>query len=348
MNNLMKIKMDPFTGHRQAIEYTVMNPTKLKFYFNSSIELINSSINLRDFMKTKFNIEFSDDNSGITISEMNIFGQPNLKNVFKIIEKNSKTKYFKQMYIENHLIESIDENTFGKISFENIVLYCLNLKQIHCNAFGKHNNEKIKFISLTFNEDLRNQLDSDYDLFKLINSLVNCQSIVISSLYNKLQPIKLNKLKQISLMGFNSSKIFSICDYAFYQCDQLELIHLGWNHINYISKHAFHFRNTNKKMLKIYLCFNDLNEDSFAIDSLINFKRPVKLNLCANKLYYLKDEIFIPFLLLNQANKVKIDKQVFDENQKAKYRSQINRKYYKKIFKQFGMITFYLYCNRIE
>ena len=55
--------------------------------------------------------------------------------------------------------------------------------------------------------------------------------------HHELQEIKLNKLRWLILNGSDSSiKITVICDYAFYQCNQIEEIHLMNNNINFVSK----------------------------------------------------------------------------------------------------------------
>ena len=79
--------------------------------------------------------------------------------------------------------------------------------------------------------------NSDYDLIKLIRSLVNCEWIEMKPFHHELQEIKLGKLRWLVLNGSDSSiKITVICDYAFYQCNQIEEIHLMNNNINFVSK----------------------------------------------------------------------------------------------------------------
>ena len=109
---------------------------------------------------------------------------------------------------------------------------------------------------------------------------------------NELQPIKLNNLKKLKLFGHSSLyKLTSICSYAFYECNQIELINLASNNINYISKDAFHFRCENDKKLIIILTDNKLNESSFTLNSLSNCKRPMQFNLLWNKIKYLHESV---------------------------------------------------------
>ena len=84
--------------------------------------------------------------------------------------------------------------------------------------------------------------NTDFDSIKLINSFVNCEMIKMSSFHHKLQPIKLTQLKKLKFSGyFSSFKITSICDHAFYECDQLELIDLQRNNTRNIGEYAFFF-----------------------------------------------------------------------------------------------------------
>ena len=55
------------------------------------------------------------------------------------------------------------------------------------------------------------------------------------------------------------------------------LISVGIKYINYINKKSLNFKKKNCKKLLIDLSNNQLNESIFAMDSLINFKRPTNL-----------------------------------------------------------------------
>ena len=90
---------------------------------------------------------------------------------------------------------------------------------------------------------------------------------------------------------YSTTTIQSISNYAFYDCDSIEEIDLSGNKIAIINENQFHFRNPNDKTLKIDLTYNRLNEDSFPVDSLVNFKRPAKLYVKNNEISNLKDEV---------------------------------------------------------
>ena len=59
-------------------------------------------------------------------------------------------------------------------------------------------------------------------------------------------------------------------------------------------------------ILHIDLTNNQSDQSSFALSSLINFKRPTKLYLMRNQIKYLK-EVFKPFLNANKLNTIEID-----------------------------------------
>lgn len=203
-------------------------------------------------------------------------------------------RHFKMLEIENKFIESIEEDILGEIRFDQIRFRrCFNFKTIHCNAFGKQaKNIEQLFISHKLpnlisepNTDYDFMKFINYDFMKFINSLINCQGIDVILFQSELQPINLGELKIVWLDGYYSSiKIKSICEYAFYECDQLEMLSLEKNQIKFINENAFDFKNKNDKVLIINLSKNDFDESSFAVNSLSNFKRPIELVLKELKL----------------------------------------------------------------
>ena len=87
-------------------------------------------------------------------------------------------------------------------------------------------------------------------------------------LQSELQLIKLKKLKIVWLDDgyYSSIKIKSIRKYAFYQCDQLEILSLEENQIEFVNENAFYFKNKNDKVFTVNLSKNCLNESSFAVN----------------------------------------------------------------------------------
>ena len=242
-------------------------------------------------------------------------------------------KHFKKLKLENEDIESIENNDFDDVCCDEIKIQkCLNFKKIHYNAFGQHSDEIQVFHAFEDLPDLTSEPGTDYDLYKLINSLVYCREIIIKSFDNELGLFKLKNLKKLGLDGFQSSiRIKSIKDFAFDECDQIEEIDLRGNNLCTINKNTFHFRSKYDKKLVINFYNNKrLNELSFAIKSLVNFKRPVKLNLIGNAIRYLDEEVFKPYLDENQWNEIQIEKLYFEVNHKKNRWNQTNESYNKK------------------
>ena len=244
------------------------------------------------------------------------------------IEYTNRQRHFKRLYIQNNHIESIEENDFDGIRFDEIsIKFCPKLKQIHWNAFGQQSKLIKKFNSFYYLPDLTSKPNTDYDLFKLINSLICCEEIEMFSFYNELQLIKLNNLKTFIFCGYSSIKIESICDFAFYECDQIQLINFHQNHISFISENAFYFRSSNHRILQVNLCDNKMNQSSFASNCFSHFKRPTKLHLYHNKIRYLDVQMFKSLLNVSQQNQVGITKVNFNEKH---FQNRWIQKLYKK------------------
>ena len=261
---------------------------------------------------------------------------------FKLLFQNANFKHkllhkhFKRLKLENEHIESIEENDFHDACvYEIKIQNCQNLKRIHYKAFGEHSDEIQIFHAFEDLPDLISKPETDYDLYKLINSFVCCEEIIIKSFDVQLQQIKLNSLKKLGLNGEHSSiQIKSIKDNAFLECDQIEEIDLRGNNLNKINENTFNFRSDSEEQLVIHLINNNrLNEFSFAIKSLVNFKRPVKLNLLGNAIKYLDEKVFKPFLDDNEKNEIQIEKFHFDLNHGKNRWHQTHQRYNKKIIR---------------
>ena len=62
--------------------------------------------------------------------------------------------------------------------------------------------------------NLKSEPQTDYDLTQLINSMINCQEIVMSSFDDQVEQIHLENLKKLHLIGKNSARqIYSIKDH---------------------------------------------------------------------------------------------------------------------------------------
>lgn len=159
-----------------------------------------------------------------------------LKFLFEAVNCTYEDEHFEELYIENQYIQSINEDILGEIRIDEIYIQdCQNLEYIHYNAFGNQTKFIKKFKVMENLPNLKSVHNSDYDLYRLINLLVNCEYIHIKSFDKELKSIKLNKLKELYFY-VSSIEMESINSYAFYECDSIEEINLDLNNINYISE----------------------------------------------------------------------------------------------------------------
>ena len=320
MNKLIQKKCYPIfdqcpTKYQQLIEYRSFGKRK-KLYFNYSNQTKDPSEN------EEINLLVRDTN--IWSEKLDLFNEksPNHVEMLKIEENN---------------IESIEENDFNEIRIDKIEIRDCPIKRIHWSAFGKHSENVKELIARDKITNLKSYPKTDYDLFKLINSLLNCELIYIKSFHAELQSINLSNLRKLWFDGLDSSiKITSICDFAFKYCDKLEWLNLSENYITYISTNAFCFKNHNDSPLELQLKRNYLQNASFAINSLNKMNRPVKLDLEGNdnqRIEYLDEDVFKSFFDANKLNQIFVDKNYFHErhdrnawNQSADYKNRINIK----------------------
>ena len=219
----------------------------------------------------------------------------NINVIFEKLNEICSIEHFDMLCFTNiPLIDVINEIHFGKFIFDKIFIdSAINLVKIHTNAFRKIV-DKIQEFHLTDLPKLISE-ECDYGINQLIHSLINCKIIKIQSFQGNLIPIKLSNLKQIWIDGNNSYKqIKTIEDYAFYECDQLEMIVLQNNDITEIKEFAFSFK-SNSSTIIIRFRYNKLTNQAFHINSLSNINRPIKLRFEERTLQHLNKEIFKPF-----------------------------------------------------
>ena len=95
--------------------------------------------------------------------------------------------------------------------------------------FGKHTKIIQKLDAWDALPKLTTNVQSNYNLNQFANSLINCEEIHIKSYQIGLKRIKLENLKVITLNRlYLTTKIKSISNYAFYDCDSIEEIDIEW------------------------------------------------------------------------------------------------------------------------
>ena len=310
----MDTKYDPTKPHKQGLEITNINQ-KSQLYLKSYSQFTLERKIINELFQKQFDVDVNEQKG---IIELKGNKSIKLKTIFKLIEI-SLTQQFNDLIIMNKSIETIPQDLICNLNFNHVEFANIdNLKSIHKNAFGINAMQIKSFHAWKNLPNLKSHVsNNDYDLNELINSLRNCEIIWIKPFDFKC--FKLRKLKKLNISGFyqdgiNEVKIESINDFAFYECDQIELICLKGNNIMSINEHSFHFENSSVNLLQIDLRGNKLTEESFAINSLIYFKRPVILNLESNEIKYLKEEIFKPFFMQIDKNKVYATKNFFTSN----------------------------------
>ena len=167
----MKRIVDPIEGHQQAIEYRLINMNK-KLYFMNKEEMRRVIDANRKFMRKFKDIKIYDGFQNFLDKFDKIFGVKiyfdeekleirfdhkehlDLKYLIKhlnttLFMMNDETSRHFILNFSNELLESIEENDFDEICFDEIDIYrCPKLKQIHWNAFGKQIKNIQKFFVL--------------------------------------------------------------------------------------------------------------------------------------------------------------------------------------------------------
>ena len=237
-----------------------------------------------------------------------------LKIVADQLVENQNLKFF-DLIISNSKIKSIDSLTFNRITFEKITIKkeAANLKHIDVNAFGNGSQSIQHF-------DIQNQLSNNESITILSNCFKNLKEIYTISPNQIKGTFKLSNLLYLIIDGSQSTKLKSIDDYAFYECDNLRYLNLSDNEIEQITEDLFNFRSKSDELLTLKLKRNKLNSLSFNPDSLSKFNRPVELILNHNQITYLDETVFKPFLV-RDSNKIDLHDNEFLglENDKNKW-----------------------------
>ncbi len=146
----------------------------------------------------------------------------------------------------------------------------------------------------------------DYDLFEALNSLMNIEKIDLFVVNLSLIPERAFRQKMLKIFSFyrNYYQQFTIGDYAFYECDQLNFVGIGYTNMNYISKNMFNIKNPSQTRLYLDLRENNFDGSSFDSEAFLNTKRPTHIDLSGNKINYIDKSVFLRFLTSNIENTV--------------------------------------------
>lgn len=236
----------------------------------------------------------------------------NLKSIFNKYSAaidDDKKNQFKTFYLDNTAINELEEKTFENITFETIYINgASNLSRIHVNAFSG-SSATIKLFEIA--NAPANIFLPDYNIFTSLNSMTNLEEIRIFG--SKIVELPDDAFKQTTgpqkklfrIMFTNS--LLKIGKSPFQHLANLSELRLYNNKIDYISENAFYFLEESNSTLIIDLAFNKLNSSSFHVSAFNNMRRPVKLDITENKITFLDQHVFEPFLKQNNLNKIEIN-----------------------------------------
>jgi len=237
--------------------------------------------------------------------------QLNLIEIFSRINKDYfvvNTEY-DYLWLGNEHITELPADVFGKIRFKQIKIFhqCKNLKRIHFHAM-RSSWHSAKEVYIWAENVQHHSIDSDYSLLKVINSFTNPSLIELHSNLGVLREndlgAHLNHIEELVLF------VSAIEGRPFSRMSHLMRLTLFQTNLNHIGKHSLEVASNpalNHEPLYITLSRSRLNDDSFEIDSLSNInkvskRKEVWLDLSENKITYLKEDVFLPFLMESRNN----------------------------------------------
>jgi len=232
----------------------------------------------------------------------------NLSSIFSAVTKSLTTeqKHFSELSIKNHGITELEDNVLNGLKFSKITIReAYNLSRISAKAFNGTEDTLEEFVL-----DSKNQIGKNghiSELFDAFTSLPNLKifhlnAYFIDSIAEGLFKNHQDKLTDIDL-AFNlegRGTINKVGNKAFYNLNNLQSLNIGIQSIDFLPKSAFDFELASNQTIHIYLHNNNLNETSFESGIFENTKRPVYLFLKGNKITFLDEKIFSPFLKYNK------------------------------------------------
>jgi len=244
---------------------------------------------------------------------MDISAEMNLKEIFARISQDEdvvNTEY-DYLWLGNEQITELSADVFGKIRFKEIKIFdqCKKLKKIHYRAM-KSSWDSAERIFIWAAHIEHNPNDADYSLLKVINSFRKLSTVELHSSLGVLKEndlgVNLNNIYELVL------SISAIEGRPFSRMSGLTSLSLIQGELNHIGKHSLELAsNSYGDVLYLTLSKNQLNDTSFEVGSLENIqkvskKRSVWLDLTENKITYLKEDIFMPFLKEGSLNRINL------------------------------------------
>lgn len=209
-------------------------------------------------------------------------------------DSQKNNKHFDRVFIANHRNTSLelDESPFADITFNRF--YGFNIKFNQNNPFGKAA-QTIKDLDLILHV---NHQPPKYDVWKLLNTLVNVQRIDIHLNITEI-PSKALNLRNLNSIQIRTQNSIKIQQNAFYNVDNLRELRFQ-SQINKIESGAFASKNSS---VKLEMKFDDIDSNAFESDSFKGLQRPVQIAF--DSLRYFPESSFK--MILDNQNNIRVN-----------------------------------------
>lgn len=169
----------------------------------------------------------------------------------------------------------LDDNPFYDISFDHFIGE--NIKFIHHNAFGGTSKVIKKFV---LRNGYVNHKPPEYDLWKLLNQLVNVERINVHLNINEIPSNALNQTNLQTIIIHTANKI-TLKKHAFYSLDHLNELSFECG-FDKIESEAFAMKRSSSKL---NMTFYEFDGDLFQPDSFKGLNRPIHIRIHSDLTY---------------------------------------------------------------
>ena len=235
----------------------------------------------------------------------------------EVMSRIGKTrKHFETFRISNAMITELKANTFGVVTFDEIVIEdCIRLETIDELAF-KGTDRVTKTLIIRDNPKLSSPNNS---IYRVLNKFVNIETIYLTS--NNINEIpdhafsgELTKLRRLT---FSSIRFNKLGKFAFAKLPSLEFLNFGYVEFDHIPVQAFIFEEVLRRKLTItFKNIQTMTQDGrsiFKYGSLANINRTTDIIFHGHQSLLTLDWIDIGnFLKNNEKNTIDIGDSYLD------------------------------------
>ena len=236
---------------------------------------------------------------------------PNLARIFSLaskkLENANYSKHFAAVKVNGPYDDELvlNRSSFADITFDQFTGRYIKL--IHREAFGK-SSKTIKDFQIM---DHVNHSPPEYDVWKMLNSLVNVMQIRITSNITEIPSYAFYRQFNLRTLKIQASNGLTISNKAFYHLDYLTHLTIEpdfnlrlrdypkYKELIFYAKiqnGAFAFENPSNQKLSILFAYYKFDDESFEPGSFDGIKRPVELKLQNSPNKYLPETITKLFL----------------------------------------------------